>query len=536
MNAHAPSRQAAAREPEHFDVLIVGAGISGIGSAYHLQQQCPGMRFAVLDAMESYGGTWLIHRYPGTRSDSDLFTFGYRFKPWTGAPIASRDQILTYLGEVIEENQLAAHIRYRHAIASASWCSETNLWTLQVQRTDSGETITLTTRFLWMCQGYYRHAKGYTPDWPAMESFQGRIIHPQQWPEDLDCSGKHVVVVGSGATAATLVPALAKNGAQVTLLQRSPTYFSTGRNADALCDELRKLEVDDAWIHEIMRRKVVKDRDLLRQRAGENPQAVTQQLLAGVQAALGPDFDISTHFTPRYRPMQQRIAFVPDGDLFQAIRSGQATVVTDEIATFTETGVRLQSGQTLDADIVVSATGFQLSVLGDIRFSIDGKTLDFSQTVTYRGMMFTGIPNLVWLRGYSFYSWTLRADIIGDFVCRLLQHMQRNQALRVVPRLRASEKDMELSAWDDPKEFNPGYLLRGLHLLPKRGTTPEWRHCQDYTLESALFPAIDLADEVFDYGYGPQHVRAQLQPHEPSIAEGSAHGAAQARAPLFPAF
>lgn len=487
--------------PEHFDVLIVGAGISGIGSAYHLKTQFPGMSFAVLDALESYGGTWLIHRYPGARSDSDLFTFGYRFKPWTGAPIASREQILSYLGEVIEENQLGSHMRYRHAIQSAHWSSETNLWTVRALRGDSGEAVSLTARFLWMCQGYYRHAEGYTPQWPGMQTFAGKIIHPQAWPEDLDYAGKKVVVIGSGATAATLIPALAGDAAHVTMLQRSPTYFSTGRNADALCDELRSLQVDDAWIHEIMRRKVVKDRDELRRRARENPELVTQQLLAGVQTALGPEFDISTHFTPRYRPMQQRIAFVPDGDLFQAVRSGRASVVTDEIAEFTATGLRLKSGDTLDADIIITATGFHLSVLGDIEFRIDDEPLAFADTVTYRGIMFTGVPNLVWLRGYSFYSWTLRADLIGDFVCRLLRHMRQRNAQRVVPRLRAEDMDMALGPWDDPAEFNPGYLLRGLHLLPRRGDKPEWRHSQDYGFESAVFPTIDLDDEVFDYGY-----------------------------------
>nr|MBF0685105.1 NAD(P)/FAD-dependent oxidoreductase [Pseudomonas sp.] len=271
------------------------------------------------------------------------------------------------------------------------------------------------------------------------------------------------------------------------------------RNADSLCDELRKLKIDDAWIHEIMRRKVVNDRNELRRRAREEPEAVTQQLLAGVQAALGPDFDISKHFTPQYRPMQQRIAFVPEGDLFKAVRSGQASVVTDEIDEFTETGIRLKSGDTLEADIVITATGFNLSVLGDIPFVIDGKPLVFSETVTYRGIMFTGVPNMVWVRGYSYYSWTLRVDLIGDFVCRLLQHMKRKNAKRVVPKLRSVDADMELGPWDDPTRFNPGYLLRGLHLLPKRGDKPEWGHSQDYTFESAALPTIDLDDEVFEY-------------------------------------
>src|SRR5690242_20491661 len=482
-----------------FDVLIVGAGISGIGGAYHLTKQCPGTRFVVLESQESFGGTWLTHKYPGIRSDSDLHTFGYRFKPWRSAPIATAAEILHYMGEVIEENDLARHIRYRHVISSASWSSEDNLWSITATRLDTGEVQRFRANFLWMCQGYYRHAEGYTPHWDGMESFKGRIVHPQTWPEDLDYRDKKVVVIGSGATAATLIPAIAPDAAHVTMLQRSPTYFRAARNANDLADMLRELKIDETWIHEIVRRKILHDQDAFTRRTFEEPDAVKRELIEAVRAHLGPDYDVETHFTPSYRPWRQRLAFVPDGDLFAGIRSGKASVVTDEIERFTETGILLKSGKTLDADIIITATGFHLCVLGDIDFIIDGKPLVFSDTVTYRGMMFTGIPNLAWVFGYFRASWTLRADLVADFVCRLLNHMKQKGARRVTVALPPADEDMPLLPWIDTENFNPGYMLRGMHLLPRRGEKPEWQHTQDYWAEKDEFPAIDLDDEVFVY-------------------------------------
>jgi len=486
-------------QTEHFDVVIVGAGISGIGSAYHLTQQRPGTSFVVLEALESFGGTWLTHRYPGIRSDSDLYTFGYRFKPWVGPPIASAAEILSYMNEVIGENDLGRHIRYGHKIGSAEWSSKTNQWTIEAVRSDTGETVRITANFLWMCQGYYRQSKGYTPEWEGMSDFKGRIVHPQTWPDDLVYAGKKVIVIGSGATAATLVPAIAGDCGHVTLLQRSPTYFIPARNANDLADTLRQLQVDETWIHEIVRRKVLYDQAEFTRRAFEEPEAVKQELLAGVRAYLGPDYDVETHFTPRYRPWRQRIAFVPDGDLFRGIASGKATVVTDEIDRFTAKGIRLKSGKELEADIIISATGFDLNVLGDIAFTIDEKPLNFSETVTYRGMMFTGVPNMVWVFGYFRASWTLRADLIGDFVCRLLAQMEKSGAHRVTVELRPEDKGMPLKPWIDPENFNPGYLMRGMHLLPQRGDKPEWQHTQDYWSEKDDFAAIDLTDKAFHY-------------------------------------
>ena len=484
---------------EHFDVLIAGAGISGIGAAYHLKSQTPGKSFVILESLESFGGTWLTHKYPGIRSDSDLYTFGYRFKPWTGQPIAAADKILTYMQEVIDENDITPHIRYHHTILSASWSSQDKRWTIAARRSDTGETVQITANFLWMCQGYYDHSRGFTPEWEGMDDFKGRIVHPQTWPEDLDYKGKRVIVIGSGATAATLVPAIAADCQHVTLLQRSPTYFIPGRNENELADELRKLQIDETWIHEIVRRKVLFDQNEFTRRAVEESDVVKEELLAGVREFLGPDFDVDKHFTPAYRPWQQRIAFVPDGDLFQGIASGKASVVTDHIERFTEKGIMLKSGEELEADIIVTATGFNLSVLGGIPFTVDNRPVDFSDTVTYRGMMFTGVPNMAWVFGYFRASWTLRVDLMGDFVCKLLKHMDAKHVRQVEVALPPEDKDMERLPWIDAGNFNPNYLMRSIPLMPKRGTKPEWQHNQDYWAEKDEIPLIDLDAPEFIY-------------------------------------
>ncbi len=485
--------------PTHVDVLIVGAGISGIGAAWHLRHQSPGRSFLLLDSQREFGGTWRTHRYPGTRSDSDLHTFGYRFKPWPGVPIATAPEILAYLGEVIAENDLARHIRYGITVTAARWSSDAARWTVEFRDGETGATGEITAGFLWMCQGYYRHAQGYTPDFPGMGDFAGRVVHPQTWPEDLDYAGKRVVVIGSGATAATLIPAIADAAAHVTMLQRSPTWFFTRRNADELAETLRGLKVDEAWVHEIMRRKKLRETAEFTRLALEQPDVAKAQLLEAVRAEVGEACDVDRHFTPRYDPWRQRIAFIPDGDMFRAIRSGRASVVTDTVARFERDGVRTGSGELLPADIVVTATGFDLCVFGDIAFSLDGAPLDWAQTVTYRGMMFTGVPNLVWVFGYLRASWTLRADLVGDFVPRLLAHMDARGARSVRPELRAADADMPIGPWIDPENFNPGYLLRGLDKLPKAGAKREWRHTQDYMSEKDEFPAIDLDDPAFVY-------------------------------------
>ncbi len=487
---------------EHVDVLVVGAGISGIGAAYHLTRRCPDHSFVVLEHKASFGGTWRTHTYPGIRSDSDLHTFGYGFKPWVGKPIATATEILDYLGEVIDENDLAPYIRYDHAIETATWSSGDRRWTIAGTRTDTGAPFAYTASFLYMCQGYYRHSKGYQPTWPDMDRFRGLIVHPQEWPDDLDYTGRRVVVIGSGATAATIIPAMAPDVEHITMLQRSPTFFRPGRNANAIADALREVDTPEEWVHEIMRRRMIFESSQFTELCFRDPEAARAQLLEGVRAHLDDDHQgaVDPHFMPRYLPWRERIAFVPDGDLFAAINEGKASVVTDQIVSFTETGLALQSGGTLDADIIITATGFDLNVLGDIAFTIDDEPLAFHDTVTYHGTMFTGIPNMAWVFGYFRASWTLRADLIAEFVCRLLLHMREKGTDVVVPTLRPGEESMRLLPWVDPENFNPGYMRRGLHLLPRQGDHDPWRHGQDYLREKRLLPGWDLDDGalVFD--------------------------------------
>jgi cation diffusion facilitator CzcD-associated flavoprotein CzcO len=495
-SASAPA--SAAGTTEHFDVLVVGAGISGLAGAYHLKDQCADKTFVILESQESFGGTWRSHKYPGIRSDSDLYTFGFRFKPWVGPPIATADEILKYLGEVIEENDLAGHIRYRQRILQASWSSENSFWTVVAEHPDTGDVRTYTTNFLWM-GGYYRHFDGYTPDWQGKADFQGLMVHSGTWPEELDLSGKKVVVIGSGATAATVIPAMADHCRQVTMLQRSPGYYFAGHNRFELADTLRELDIDERWIHEIVRRKILHGKKKFQRMCEEQPERAKELLLADVRAYLGPEMT-AKHFTPRYLPWIQRICFVPDGDLFQAIADGKVSVVTDEIERFTKDGVLLKSGETLEADVVVAATGLNLNMLGDINFMVDGKAIDFSKTVMYRGLMFTGVPNLIWAMGYfQHVSWTLRTEVVADFFCRLLNHMKEKDARSVAVTLRPEDADMELLSFIDPQVFNPGYVQRAIHLWPKRGDKPEWQHSQNYARDLDEMPLIDLDDTLFVY-------------------------------------
>jgi len=482
-----------------FDVIIVGAGISGLGSAYHLQDQCPDKSFCVLEGLESFGGTWLTHKYPGIRSDSDMFTFGYRFKPWSDKPIASGDAILNYLGEVIEENNLSDKIRYNQHITHANWDETEQLWTLRVTDTKTGSETSYQCNFLWMCQGYYQHEQGYMPTWKGTKDYQGQLVHPQTWPEDLDYSGQRVIVIGSGATAATLVPELAKECEHVTLLQRSPTYFFPRSNENELANQLRALDIDASWVHEITRRQILAEQKGFIELAQNFPNEVKAALIDGVKAHLPEDFDIDKHFTPKYDPWRQRIAVVPEGDIFKGVQAGKASVVTDNIDHFDEAGIVTESGEQLKADIIISATGFNLQILGGIQFSVNNEAIDFSKTIGYRGSMFTGIPNMIWVMGYFRASWTLRVDLLGDFVCRMLNHMDHKNAKQVQVALRPEDEDMELLPWIDTQEFNPGYMLRSLDKLPKRGASPEWQHTQDYWSEKDVLPKVDLDSDLFLY-------------------------------------
>lgn len=492
-------RPASAVSQSHFDVLIVGAGISGIGAAYHLQHQTPDKSFIILETKETFGGTWVTHKYPGIRSDSDLYTFGYRFKPWIGAPIATADEILRYMGEVIEENAIGDHIRYGHTITQCRWSSAENLWTVEAISKADGKTHFFTCNFLWMCQGYYNHDAPYTPEWPGMSDFEGRIVHPQTWPADIDLNGKRVVVIGSGATAATVVPAIADECASVTLLQRSPTYFMPSANANELADRLREIGIDEPTIHRVVRQQINYDMEVMIRRCASEPEAVKEELFAAAREYLGPDFELAPHFTPSYRPWQQRVAFLPEGDMFRKIAEGKVAAVTDHIEGFTRKGILLKSGRELEADVIITATGFNLSVLGDIPFKIDGQPVDWSQTVTYRGMMFTGVPNMIWVFGYFRASWTLRVDLLADLVCSLLKHMDEKGAKRIEVKLRPEDKDMPILPWIAEENFNPGYIQRGLHLMPKRGDKPIWQHSQDYWHDKDEMPQIDLDGAEFVY-------------------------------------
>ncbi|MEQ8651448.1 MAG: NAD(P)/FAD-dependent oxidoreductase [Kiloniellales bacterium] len=499
-SSHQPiGERAVPGETQHLDVIIVGAGISGIDAAYHLQRECPDKSLALLERKASFGGTWRLHRYPGIRSDSDLYTFGFGWKPWTGVPLATAEEILTYLGEALEEQDLARHVRYGQSVQAADWDSDGQRWILTCQDHATDEIWQITCGFLWMCQGYYRHEEGYLPEFPGIETFEGEVAHPQTWPEDLDYKGKRVVVIGSGATAATLIPAIAEDCAAVTMLQRSPTFFAARPKVPELAKLLKPLKLPDEWFHEIMRRSSLHERSTFTRLALNNPEPVREALLAEVQAHLGEDYDIAPHFTPEYRPWQQRIAVVPDGDLFKGIREGKVEVVTDHIERITATGIALRSGRELEADIIVTATGLTLSVMGDIPFSKDGDPIDFSSCWAHRGILFTGVPNMAWVFGYLRNSWTLRADLVSAFVCRLLKHMDDKGCRTVTPALRSDEQQMQPRLLVEPENFSAGYIQRSIAQFPKQGDREPWIFSQEYDLEKKEIPAADLEDGTLVY-------------------------------------
>ena len=477
------------------DVIIVGAGLSGIGAAVHLRTLCPSKKFTLLESRSRIGGTWDLFRYPGIRSDSDMHTLGYDFKPWVHSKaIADGASILDYINTAATEYGVRERVRFQHTVLRAGFCRKTARWTLDVAVTDDrGETHEerFTCQFLLLCSGYFDYVQGHTPEFPGQSRFRGSIVHPQQWPQDLDYHNKRVVIIGSGATAMTLVPALAQKATHVTMLQRSPTYVVSRPNRDWLANLLRRC-LPQRWAYAITRWKNTHLQQWVYNKSRIQPAQVKSHLLKLLRKELGPDFDIDKHFTPAYNPWDQRLCLVPDGDLFEVLRSGKAEVVTDQIATFTEDGVQLQSGGTLDADIIVTATGLQVVVMGGIAFEVDGQPVEFGNTWTWRGMLYSGVPNMANTFGYVNASWTLRADLIARFVCRLMNDMDRRGAAQVTPTLRAEDHTMPARPWLD--DFSAGYVQRVLHKMPKQGDRDPWRNSQNYHRDRKVLPTAYLDD------------------------------------------
>lgn len=484
-------------QPHHSDVVIVGAGISGISMAVHLQKQCPDRKFVILEGRSDIGGTWDLFRYPGIRSDSDMHTLGFRFKPWKHEKsIADAPSIMEYLRETVDEYGIGQRIRFGRRVERAEWDTATATWNLAIRRSDTGEVEHLTTNFLAMCAGYYSYRGGYLPEFPGYDRFAGTLVHPQAWPDDLDYSGKRVVVIGSGATAVTIVPAMAAGAAHVTMLQRSPTYVVARPDHDHINDKLRRF-LPERTAYAITRKKNVILSQYFYNRTRRNPEKIKQLIIGGVRHALGPDYDVDTHFTPTYNPWDQRMCLLPNGDLFRAIRAGKASVVTDTIETFTETGIRLASGAELEADIIVTATGLNLVTLGEVEFAVDGEPVDFSQRFTYKGMGYSDVPNLISTFGYINASWTLRADLTSTYVCRLLNHMRSSGAVMATPRLRAGDRTMQRRDWIE--DFSAGYMRRVMHLMPKQGDRKPWVNTQRYRRDKWLIGHGPIADGVMEF-------------------------------------
>jgi len=478
----------AAAPQEHVDVLIVGAGLSGIGAACHLRRQCPDKTFILLEARESVGGTWDLFRYPGVRSDSDMYTLGYSFRPWRGGKaLADGPAILSYIRQTAEDCGINRHIRFGQRAVKASWSSATSLWIVDIQGSDSG-MAQLTCKHLHMCSGYYNYAQGHMPGWPGMERFKGRILHPQQWPDGLQYDGTRVVVIGSGATAVTLVPAMAERASHVTMLQRSPTYIVSRPAVDPIATALnRHLPAKPAyWL--------ARWKNILLQRyfyatARHKPDAVRRLILGGVRAELGPDYDVQKHFNPRYAPWDQRLCLVPDGDLFAALRQGRASVVTDEIDYFTEQGIRLRSGTELAADIIVTATGLELQFLGGMALAVDGEAVNLAAALSYKGVMYSGVPNLTTAFGYTNASWTLKCDLISVYLCRLLRFMDA----KGYAACRPERGDAGASA-ETTLPLASGYVQRAQDRLPKQGLAWPWRSHQNYIKDLLAFRFGAIAD------------------------------------------
>lgn len=476
---------------EHFDVLIVGAGLSGIGAAAHLKMECPEKTFAILEGRAAMGGTWDLFRYPGIRSDSDMFTLGYRFRPWTEAKaIADGPAILKYIRETAVEFKIDEKIRYSHRVNKATWSSENALWTIEAQKENL--TVQITCNFLYLCTGYYDYENGYMPEWKDMNRFGGRIVHPQKWTEDIDYTDKRVVVIGSGATAITLVPAMAERAAHVTMLQRSPSYVVSRPGKDKIANLLRSILPNRA-AYTITRWKNVLLGIFFYNLARKRPSLMKRLIEKGVKKELGAEFDLK-HFTPNYNPWDQRLCLVPDSDLFRAIREGKASVVTDHIETFTETGLQLKSGENLDADIIVTATGLVLKLMAGLQLSVDDVPVDMSQTLAYKGMMYSDIPNIASAFGYTNASWTLKCDLTAEYVCRLLKYMDKNGYDYCTPRV----NDPSIEA-EPVLDFTSSYVQRSLDNLPKQGSKTPWRVHQNYVKDLSMLRYGRVDDGTMEF-------------------------------------
>ncbi|MGI9325805.1 MAG: flavin-containing monooxygenase [Pseudomonadales bacterium] len=504
----------------HVDVLIVGAGISGVSAAYHLKESCPSKSYAILEGRAAIGGTWDLFRYPGIRSDSDMHTLGFRFKPWREAKaIADGPAIRKYVNETADENGITEHIHFQHRVLSASWSTDAARWTVAAQRTDTDEAVQFTCNFLFMCGGYYSYEKGHTPEFAGLEDFKGQVIHPQHWPEDLQYQGKKVVVIGSGATAMTLVPAMAANGAQVTMVQRSPTYVVSRPDEDKIANTLRKW-LPEKWAYAITRFKNVQMQRFTYHRTRVAPQKVKATLLALVRKHLGPDYDVDKHFTPSYNPWDQRLCLVPNADLFTAINDGNAVVETEQIDRITESGLRLASGRELPADIIVTATGLNLVVLSGVEITVDGDRVNFPDTYSYKGMMYSGVPNMAQTFGYINASWTLRADLTSEYVCRVLNHMDELGVSQCTPRLRPEDAQMQALPWIT--DFSAGYMQRVMHLFPKQGDSGPWRNTQDFAKDKKMIRKAPLEDGALIFGQS----QAAASTAKSAAADASARRAA----------
>ncbi len=486
---------------EHFDVVIVGAGLSGIGAAYHLQHKCPGKRYAILEQRSRLGGTWDLFRYPGIRSDSDMYTLGYSFKPWTQPKaIADGPSILEYVTETARDNGIDQKIRFDHQLKRASWSTADSRWTLQAEHAPERSNVRITCSFLFMCSGYYSYASGYTPEFTGAEAFKGRIVHPQHWTPDIDYAGKRVVVIGSGATAVTLVPSMAKTAAHVTMLQRSPTYIVALPAKDRVADWLRSV-LPARLAYSLVRWKNVLFGMYFFAISKWKPELVKRVIIKGVRDALGPDYDVETHFTPRYKPWDQRVCLAPDGDFFDAIAGGQASVVTDHIERFTEHGIQLRSGAELQADLIVTATGLKLEPIGGLTIFVDGQRVELPNTFRYKGMMYSDLPNLASCIGYTNASWTLKCDLTCEYLCRLLQYMDDHHYRKCTPRVRDGSVTAE--PWID---FSSGYVQRSLELFPKQGSKRPWRLYQNYALDLLLLRYGSFDDRALEFAGEPRTV------------------------------